>query len=308
MNDKKLLNTREIARFLDINEKMVYAMITEKGLPATKVMGKWLFPRHLVEEWIESNTINHPQNYNTSTYNGPLIISGSNDILLNKAMDIFNIQYSDYTVVFGNIGSNAGILGLKKNLCHIASSHLLQKGIDEYNFEFADHELEHKPALINFCYRQQGLIVQKGNPKGIKTISDLADNNITFINRTEGSGTRLLFDTEIEKAGIKPSQINGYNNEVKQHLDVGIEVISGRADVGLGIKAVAKIMNLDFIPIKWERFDLLISKNRFFERGVQLFLGILHEKTFLETAEKLEGYDLQICGKMVFPKDAKKSE
>jgi len=121
------------------------------------------------------------------------------------------------------------------------------------------------------------------------------------VNRPLGTGTRLLFDAELYKAGIDVERIEGYNHELKQHMDVGIEILSGRADAGPGIKAVAGLLGLDFIPIRWERFDLLILKERFFEKGVQLFLGLLHEPEFRELARELPGYDLELCGKMVFP-------
>ncbi|RLC33923.1 MAG: DNA-binding protein, partial [Deltaproteobacteria bacterium] len=223
-------------------------------------------------------------------------------ILLDKAISVFNRAYPDRIAVFGNVGSMGGIGALRRNLCHIASSHLLQENGGEYNFGFAEEELEQMPAVVNFCRREQGLILQKGNPKNIRTVSDLAGGNIRVVNRPLGTGTRLLLDREFEKAGINCKVVNGYDNEVSSHLEVGLEVLSGRADAGLGIRAVAGLLGLDFIPWRWERFDLLVSKECFFNRAVQLFLGLLHEKPFRDFAKSLDGYDLDLCGKMVFPK------
>lgn len=305
MEDKTLFNTREIARFLDINEKMVYTLIAEKGLPATKATGKWLFPRHLVEQWLENQTINYPKTADRlPPYHGLLIISGSNDILLDKALALFNRRYPDHVAVFGNLGSLGGIRALRRNLCHIASSHLLQENEQEYNFGFAREELGQVPGIINFCNREQGLLTMKGNPKKITGIPDLARPGFRIVNRSSGTGTRLLLDRGLVKAGIDGSRIKGYDREVSRHLDVGLEVLSGRADAGPGIRAVAGLLNLDFIPLKWERFDLLIQKERFFEKGVQCFLGFLSEPSFRELAEDLSGYDLSLCGKMVFPQEA----
>jgi putative molybdopterin biosynthesis protein len=305
MEDKTLLNTREIARFLDINEKMVYSLIAEKGLPATKATGKWLFPRHLVEQWIENQTINYPKTADTlPPYHGLLIISGSNDILLDKALSLFNRLYPDHVAVFGNLGSLGGIRALRRNLCHIASSHLLQENEQEYNFGFAREELGQVPGIINFCKREQGLLVARGNPKKIAGIPDLGRPKVRIVNRAAGTGTRLLLDTGLRKAGIDGTRIEGYDREVSRHLDVGLEVLSGRADAGPGIRAVAGLLNLDFVPLRWERFDLLIQKDHFFERGIQLFLGFLSEPAFRELANDLSGYDLSLCGKMVFPHDA----
>ena len=307
MENKTLLNTREVAQLLDINEKMVYTLIAEKELPATKATGKWLFPVHLVERWVENQTINYPKAASPlPPYHGLLIIAGSNDILLERIISLFNKRYPDHVAVFGNVGSMGGLKALGRGLCRIAASHLLQEDEQEYNFEFAAQEFTTEaPVLVNFCRREQGLIVAKGNPKGISSISDLGEAGIKIANRPDGTGTRLLLDREFNKAGLKGSKIEGYQQEFRNHLDVAMEVFSGRVDAALAIKPVANLLDLDFIPLRWERFDLLISKEHFFEKGIQLFLGLLHEPQFQEMAEKLDGYDLSICGKMVFPQQSK---
>jgi len=305
MENISLLTTREVARFLNINEKMVYNLIAEKGLPATKATGKWLFPRHLVEQWLENQTINYPKTSDPlPPYHGLLIISGSNDILLDKAISLFNRLYPEHVAVFGNLGSLGGIRSLRRNLCHIASSHLLQENEQEYNFGIAEEELGQLPGMINFCKREQGLLVAKDNPEKIQGVQDLGRPGIRIVNRPLGTGTRLLLDGELAKEGIKGERIEGYDREVTRHLEVGLEVLSGRADTGPGIRAVAGLLDLDFIPLRWERFDFLIQKDRFFERGVQLFLGLLNEPAFRDLEANLAGYDLDLCGKMVFPHSA----
>jgi len=310
MEEKPMLNTREVSHFLDINEKMVYTLIAEKGLPATKVTGKWLFPRHLVERWLENQTINYPQDaHPLPPYHGLLIITGSNDILLDRTISLFNRLYPDHIAVFGNLGSQGGLTALSRSLCHIASSHLLQEDEEEYNFEFAFQEFkEELPALVNFCKREQGLLVAKGNPKSIKGISDLAEPGVTIANRPEGTGTRLLLDRGLQKAGIQGSEIKGYDREFRSHLDVGLEVLAGRVDASPAIRPVAYLLGLDFVPLRWERYDLLISKDRFFEQGIQLFVGLLHEQPFRSLAQELEGYDLSLSGKMVFARQSTPSK
>lgn len=306
---RRFLSTKEVANLLDINEKLVYSLINEKGLPATKVTGKWLFPRYLVEQWLENETVNYPKaRVPLPPYNGLLIISGSNDILLDKTISLFNRLYPEHMTVFGNLGSMGGIRALRRNLCHIASSHLLQEDGQEYNFGFAREELEHLPAVINFCRREQGLLLPKGNPKKIKAVADLGKPGINIVNRSLGTGTRLLLDTELKKAGIKADQIKGYHWELHRHFDVGLEVLAGRADAGPGIKAVAGLLDLDFISLRWERFDFLVTKDYFFERGVQLFLGLLHEPEFRDLAQDLAGYDLSLCSRMVFPQETQNAK
>lgn len=299
---KRLLSTKEVAQFLDVNEKMVYTLVSEKGLPATKITGKWLFPRHLVEQWIETNTINYPEPFtHLPPYHGLLIIAGSNDPFLERTLSLFNTLYPDHIAAFSNLGSMGGLRALRRNLCHIASSHLLQENANEYNFDFAVKELEAMPAVVNFCRREQGLLVQKGNPKKISGTADLASPDIRIVNRPIGTGTRLLFDQELKKNGLDGEKLNGYHRELNRHIDIGLEILSGRADAGPGIRVVSTFLGIDFVPIRWERYDLMISKERFFDEGVQLFLGLLHEDDFKTLMGEDTGYDLSASGKMIYP-------
>jgi excisionase family DNA binding protein len=302
---KKLLSTKEVAELLGVNEKMVYSLVSDKGLPATKVTGKWLFPLHLVEQWIEANTLNYPQSRSPlPPYEGLLIITGSNDILLERTIALFNRRFEDEIAVFANLGSMGGLHALRRNLCHMASSHLLQENGDDYNFDFADQELINMPAVVNFCRRQQGLMVQPGNPRAVHSVKDLGQPGIRIVNRSLATGTRLLLDRELQQAGIRGERIEGYEKEASTHMEVGLAVLSGRADAGLAIQPVAAILGLDFIPLRWERYDLLITKERFFDQGVQNFLGLLLDPAFKEMASALEGYDISASGKMVYPHDS----
>ncbi|MBU0993530.1 MAG: helix-turn-helix transcriptional regulator [Proteobacteria bacterium] len=303
------LSTREVAEFLKVNEKMIYTLVSEKNMPASKVTGKWLFPKHLVEQWIEINTINYPEKGVHQTLDdGVLVIAGSNDILLEKAISLYNTDITGRITVFGNLGSMGGLKALRQNLCHIASSHLLQDDQDEYNFYFAGQELDKMPVVVNFCKREQGILVPKGNPRNIAGIKDLLSPSVKIINRPVGTGTRLLFDKELKKAGVTGEKINGYHTEVTRHMDVGLEILSGRVDAGLAIRPVASLLNLDFIPVRWERYDLIIKKDHFFSEDIQRFLSILHDSEFKKAAEGYGGYDIQKSGKMVFQKETPQRE
>ncbi len=301
----ELLSTKEVAKFLNINEKMVYTLISDKGLPATKVTGKWLFPLELVRQWIESGTINYPEPVTKlPPYHGLILIAGSNDLLLDALIAHFNNRSSEHMAMFGMAGSMGGIRALRKNMCHIASSHLVDDGgseHSEYNFPYLKKKMNQMPAVVNFCFRQQGLIVQKGNPLGLTGVKDLERSGITIVNRAIGTGTRHLLDKELDKSGIKGNKIQGYNHIVSKHMDIGLAVLGEKADAGPGIRAVAEKLNLNFIPLCRERFDLLISKDRFFDQGIQLFLGALKEEFMKETALHLGGYDLSKSGSMVYP-------
>lgn len=301
----QLLSTKEVAQFLNVHEKIVYALVSEKGLPATKVTGKWLFPQNLVERWLENNTVNLPyDDFAMPLNNSVLIVAGSNDPLLEKMIGLFNHQNPERMAVFGNLGSLGGLKALHQNLCHIAGSHILDKDDSEYNFSTAKNELTSNPVVMNFCKREQGLILPKGNPMKINSTADLGKANLRLINRLPGTGTRVLLDRELQKHGLNSKDIKGYNDEVSNHLDVAIKVKTGLADVGLGIRVVAQILDLDFIPLRWERYDFIIGRENFFGRDIQQFLALLHEKAFKEMVMSMEGYDLTLSGKMVFPHGA----
>ncbi|MFW5908127.1 MAG: substrate-binding domain-containing protein [Desulfosalsimonas sp.] len=298
---EKLLSTKRVAEYLGVNEKMIYTLIAEKGLPASKATGKWLFPRHLVDQWIEAHTVN------LSAAEGPapsaeglLIIAGSNDPLIEQAIALFNNTFTDNLAVFGNLGSLGGIRSLKQNLCHIASSHLMQKDGDDYNFGILEEHMSPAPAVVNFCRRRQGLIVAAGNPKEIKNTADLARPEICVVNRKLGTGTRQLFDLELKNAGIKSADIDGYDRKVQSHMEAGLEVLQGKADAAPGIQPAAERLGLGFVAWRWERYDLLIRKERFFIKPVQNFLGLLGEEIFKDLAAQYQGYDVSTSGKMIF--------
>jgi putative molybdopterin biosynthesis protein len=302
--NSKFFSTKEVAQYLNVNEKMVYSLVSEKGLPASKVTGKWIFPQHLVDQWIEANTINSPAPpSHLAPYEGLLIIAGSNDPLLEQTIGLFNARHANNVAVFGNLGSMGGIRALKQNLCHMAASHLLQEDTDEYNFDFAAQVLDRPPVVVNFCKRRQGLVVAKGNPKNIRTLTDLLQPGLRLVNRKLGTGTRHLFERELKSAGIDIQKLEGYNTEVQRHMDIGLAVLTGKADVGPAIQPVADQLGLDFVPWRWERYDLLIPKERFFDQAVQLFLGLLHDADFERQAAAAQGYDISISGKMVFPQN-----
>jgi excisionase family DNA binding protein len=301
---KKMLSTKDVAAFLGVNEKMVYTLVAEKGLPASKITGKWLFPQHLVEQWVEANTLNMPVPDSDAIHDsGVLVIAGSNDPLLEETIGLYNSQTVEHLAVFGNLGSMIGIRMLKQGMCHIATSHLLQTNGDGYNFEYLSTQDTSPPVVVNFCQRCQGLMLAQENPHNIARTEDLVCKELRIVNRKLGTGTRLLFDRTLKAAGVKPEQLNGYDYEVERHIDVGLAIVAGSADAGPGIQPVAEQLGLAFVPWRWERFDLLIDRARFFNPATQGFLGMLHDQKFKNVAGDYIGYDLSSSGKMLFPPD-----
>ena len=305
--DNPFLTTKEVAELLHVNEKMVYVLVNDKSLPATKVTGKWLFPRRLVEDWLEVNITNYRPSA-VSVDDSILLVAGSDDPLFQQTLGLFQQSFPGRIPFFANLGSMGGITALRRGLCHIGVCHLLQNDKQEYNFEFAEKELDHSPVFLNFSKREQGLLVKKGNPKNIVAVDDLVRKDITLANRPLGTGTRLLLDYELSQRGISTKKVKGYQKEVRRHLDAGLAVLSGAADVAPAIRTIAVMLDLDFIPLRWERFDLLIKRDRFFEKGIQDFIGLLQEAPFRQLAESSVGYDISLCGKMLFPDNLKKEE
>lgn len=296
-----LMNTKEAAQYLRINEKKIYALINDRGLPATKVTGKWLFQRHLLDRWLEQNTDNYPQpEASLDQYKKLLIITGSNDLLLDHLMELFAGRHQMPLPVFSNLGSLGGIRALKENLCHLCSAHLLELEGEEYNFAYVEHEFDDSVVVVNFCKRMQAILVPAGNPREVTGLADLVSGRLRIANRKEGTGTRLLLDHELKKQSVQGDQIPGYDTAFGRHLDVGLEVLTGRADAALAIAAVGGLLGLDHVPVRWERYDFIIRKEIFFSKGVQMLLSLLHDQEFLSLSERFIGYDLSMSGQVVF--------
>jgi excisionase family DNA binding protein len=295
------MNTKEVSQYIGINEKKIYSLITAKGLPATKITGKWLFQRHLVDRWLEHHTANYPPVMKASdTYRNLLIITGSNDLLLDQLLEVFARRYPLPLPLFSNLGSMGGIRALKENLCHICSCHLLEPEGDEYNFAYVEEEFGSDVTLVNFCRRSQAIVVPRGNPKKVTELADLTSGRLRIANRKKDTGTRLLLDQELERRGVSGDQIPGYESEFARHLDVALEVLAERADAGLAIAAVAEMLGLDHVPVRWERYDFIMRKDVFFSRGVQMLLALLRDEEFLRLSDKFSGYDLSLSGQVVF--------
>ncbi|MEK7306953.1 MAG: helix-turn-helix transcriptional regulator [Nitrospirota bacterium] len=295
----KYMNTRELSRYLGVNEKKIYSLIAEKRLPATKITGKWGFLKELVDIWLENSIENHQPILRRQK--GLLLVAGSNDPLLNLILNELERAGEPLFPFLCTTGSLAGLSMLKARSVHISGSHLLDTANGEYNIPFlASHIPDFSVVAVNFAYRQQGLLIRGENPLKIKGIEDLVRPYIRFINRQKGSGTHLLVDEHLKRLGIDPSQVSGYETEVSTHLETGISILKGDADAGVGIRTIAEMLGLGFIPLQEERFDLLIPKDYFFFEEVQQFLDALKTSQFRGKAASLGGYDTRDSGRIIY--------
>ncbi|WP_070000581.1 molybdopterin biosynthesis protein [Cellulosilyticum sp. I15G10I2] len=222
-----------------------------------------------------------------------VVLIGSHDLILDLIADRMPLTS-------GHVGSLGGIMSMKRRECHIAPIHLLDEHTGEYNISYVKKYFSAgSMAIIKGVKRLQGLMIQKGNPKQIKGFSDLIRDDIHFVNRQRGAGTRQLLDYELKKQQLDPGDIIGYNREMTTHMTVAVTIASGTADAGLGIFAAAEAMKLDFIPACYEAYDFLVPIAYLEDHRVQNFIEILKSKTFKEKLSLIGGYELENPGEVL---------
>ncbi len=231
-----------------------------------------------------------------------IVAVGSHDNSLDVLADMLKAGDSQVILSSSHVGSLGGIMAIRKGVCHIAGSHLLDTEDGTYNLSYIKKYLPSiKTRLVNLVIRDQGLIIPKGNPKHIHCIEDLTQKNVTFINRQSGSGTRILLDFQLEKLKIQPDTIQGYADEEFTHMAVAVSVQSGAADVGLGIFAAAKALDLDFIPVVTEEYDLVIPEIYFNTNRIQTLLRTINSEEFKTRVTALGGYSMKRTGQIRNP-------
>jgi putative molybdopterin biosynthesis protein len=227
-----------------------------------------------------------------------IFATGSHDISIDIMAQFLYKQGRRMAVA--NVGSLAGLVALSKGEAHLAGSHLLDPESGEYNLAYIEEYLPGVPLqVIALVGRSQGLLIRKDNPKGIQSLVDLSREEVTFVNRQRGSGTRVLLDYQLGLLGISPGQIRGYQNQEYTHLAVGAAIVSGRADCGIGIAAVTQSLDLDFIPLFEERYDLIIPQEYRRSRLLQPLIDLLDNKEFKEMVAGLPGYEVAQMGTLI---------
>ncbi|PTN37834.1 molybdopterin biosynthesis protein [Desulfonatronum sp. SC1] len=220
------------------------------------------------------------------------------DLLTNELMGLAE----PFRLASTHVGSMGGLTALRNGAAHLAGCHLFDPETADYNFPFLAKYLAGLDLLvINLAIRHQGLITAKGNPKSIRGVEDLARPDLTFINRQRGAGTRILLDHHLKQADITSDSVKGYDKEEYTHMAVAVNVLSGAADCGLGIFAAAKALNLDFVPLARERYDLIIPRQFADDPKITTILDLIRSETLQAKIRDLGGYDTDLTGKEMMP-------
>lgn len=238
----------------------------------------------------------------TEEIKNTIVCIGSHDNALDILANILKKNHPAFSLSSAHVGSMGGLLALKRGEAHFAGTHLLDEQSGEYNVPFIKRLFPGRPmVLVNLVYRRQGLLVRKGNPKGIKGFDDLLREEIVFINRQPGSGTRLLLDKRLREMNITPSLIKGYEREEYTHMSVASAVLTGLADAGLAVYSAAQALGLDFIPVADERYDLALPAELMDTEMLRILLSVIREdREFREAVESLGGYDTRDMGKVLY--------
>lgn len=231
-----------------------------------------------------------------------IVCIGSHDNALDLLSNQLGRRYPKFSLSSAHVGSLGGLIALKRGEAHIAGTHLLDDVTGQYNISFLQRHLKDRDMLlVNLVYRQQGFMVIKGNPKHIRDFGDLLRDDVCFINRQGGSGTRLLTDRHLKEMGIAPALIRGYDREEYTHMAVASAVLTGIADTGMGILSAANALGLEFIPVARERYDLAIPKEFVRMQKIAAMLDIIrNDVEFRSSVERLGGYDVSDMGSVIY--------
>lgn len=232
---------------------------------------------------------------------GALLAIGSHDNTLDLIDSLLRQRHPRFRLTSAHVGSLGGLLALSRNQAHLAGSHLLDSETGLYNRASIKQYLPDVPvALVRLVDREQGLMLAPGNPQGIKNLHDLADGDLRFINRQKGSGTRVLLDYRLSRENIPASALRGYEDEEYTHMNVAQAILSGRADAGLGVRAAANALGLDFIPVGNEEYDLVIPLKYMQDERILALLEVIRSTEFKRMVQDMGGYGTEKTGEIIW--------
>jgi putative molybdopterin biosynthesis protein len=291
----ELFTTAEAAAYLRLKERKIYEMVAEGTVPCTKVTGRWLFPKAELDQWLASS-VSRPAGM-TRPEPAP-IVAGSHDPLLEWAL-----RESGSGLATLAIGSEAGFNRFVTGESIAASMHLhaLEDIEADANVAAMASRSDLQDAvLIAFCRREQGFLVAPGNPLKLASIEDVAGKRARITMRPKGAGAQLLLLALLHRAKVTLDQLAAVHPISPTGPDIAQAVRAGRADTGIATRGVANAAGLDFVPIVWEHFDLVVRQRHYFHPPLQALIRFLQSDELTARAQELGGYDMSAAGTVRF--------
>jgi excisionase family DNA binding protein len=291
---REFMNTREVAEYLRIKQRKVYALLRAKRIPCSRVTGKWLFPKHLIDLWVAENTDYAGLGFETRP--PAPVVAGSHDPLLDWA-----VRASNCGLALRASGSLDGLKQLAAGEAMMAGLHVRDGKSGEYNAPVLREAAGLRDVvLIHWARRRQGLVLASGDPLKIRGVADIVKKRARFMLRQPSAGSHLLLLHFLAQARLKPADVNFVHPPVLSETDVGLAIVEGRADAGLAIEAVARRFRLAFLPLAEERFDLALRRRSYFEAPAQALFAFAAGAALKRRAAALGGYDVGETGRVVW--------
>lgn len=286
------LTTAEVADYLRLKERKVYDLVRQGHIPCSRATGKLLFPRQHIDMWV----LSHLEGDQAQRQPPPMVLAGSQDPLLEWA-----VRESGSDLASLCHGSGDGVRRLLEGKAMLAGIHLLNAASGRYN-EPAALGLGGVRDLIvlHWATRRQGLLVASGNPLGIRSVSDIAQQSAMLAHRQPGAGAAQLLNCLLQRAEVANEALNWAAHPALSEDDLALAIAQGDADVGLGMEAAAQRQQLDFIPLVEESFDLVMHRRSYFEPAVQALFEFAREPRFAQRASTLRGYDVSQLGRVLY--------
>ncbi|HEX7325955.1 MAG TPA: helix-turn-helix transcriptional regulator [Rhodanobacteraceae bacterium] len=291
---RDLMTTREVADYLRIRERKVYALVRGKRIPCTRVTGKWLFPRAMIDLWVLRNS--GAADDTATRTETPAVVAGSHDPLLEWAV---RESGSELAMLFD--GSLDGVRRVLSGQACVCGLHVIDPQDGGYN----RHVIAQNPArstavLLQWAWREQGLMTAAGNPLQLASLADALHRRVRFADRQAGSGSHLLLEHLLAQGGARVEQLRRIAPPARTERDAALAVADGNADAALGVAAEARRYRLGFIPLHRERYDLLFHRRDYFEPPLQALLQFTRTPGFAAKAHDLGGYDIGALGNVMY--------
>ncbi len=292
---QEFMTTKEVAKYLRLKERRVYELVRQREIPCTRVTGKWLFPRALIDLWLAEHGDGE------AALKAPPVVAGSHDPLLDWA-----VKESGCGLALLPGGSLDGVKRFALGEAVAAGLHLFDAESGDFNLPALKAGLARAAlarqgvVLMEWAWRQQGLVVAAGNPAGLATLADLKAKGLAVVRRQDAAGSHLLLAHLLEREGLSFADLRFADGTARGEIDLGLAILEGRAEAGVAVEAVARSLKLGFVPLMRERYDLIVRRRDYFEPPLQALFAFARTEAFRARAQAMGGYDVSGLGTVRF--------